>query len=175
MSTTDLSYPIGRYSGEKLTADNRKKVILHIAELPLHLRDAIEGLSDKQLDTPYRPEGWTVRQVVHHLADSHIHAYIRTRFALSLHEPTIMAYDENIWAAFKDAKSGPVEPSLLLLEGLHARWSSLLESLAESDWSRRFVHPERGVVALEVNIPIYAWHGRHHTAHITALRKRMGW
>ncbi len=175
MSAADLSYPIGRFSGEKLTAENRKKLLLQIAEFPLHLRDAIEGLSDKQFETPYRPEGWTVRQVVHHLADSHMHAYIRTRFALTLQEPAIMAYDENLWAALKDAKSGPVEPSLLLLEGLHARWSALLESLTEADWARKFLHPERGVVPLDVNIPIYAWHGRHHTAHITGLRKRMGW
>jgi hypothetical protein len=175
MSTTDLSYPIGRCSGEKLTADNRKKLLLEIAELPMHLRDAIEGLSDKQLDTPYRPDGWTVRQVVHHLADSHMHSYIRTRFALTQQKPTIMAYDEGVWAALKDAKAGPLEPSLLLLEGLHARWHSLLESLTAADWGRNFIHPERGVVTLDMNIPVYAWHGRHHTAHITGLRKRMGW
>ena len=175
MSTTDLSYPIGRFSGEKLTAENRKRMILDIAELPLRVRDAIEGLSDKQLDTPYRPEGWTVRQVVHHLADSHTHAYIRTRFALTLDEPTIMAYDEASWAVLKDAQSGPAEPSLLLLDGLHARWTTLLESLTEADWGRKFVHPENGVLTLDINIPIYGWHGRHHTAHITELRKRMAW
>lgn len=175
MSATDLSYPIGRFSGEKLTAANRKKLLLEIAELPLQLRDALEGLSDQQLDTRYRPDGWTVRQVVHHLADSHAHASIRTRFALTQQEPTIMAYDENVWANLKDAKSGPVEPSLLLLEGLHARWTSLLESLTDADLSRKFIHPERGVVTLDVNVAIYAWHGRHHTAHITGLRKRMGW
>jgi hypothetical protein len=175
MSTTDLSYPIGRYTGEKITAENRKRLLLELAERPLHLRDAVEGLSDKQLDTPYRPDGWTVRQVVHHLADSHMHAYIRTKFALTLNEPTIMAYDENIWAALKDGKSGPLEPSLMLLDGLHARWMTLLESLTEADWAKKFLHPERGAVTLDTNIPIYAWHGRHHTAHITALRKRLGW
>lgn len=175
MSTADFSYPIGRFSGEKLTSENRRKILLEISELPGRLRDALEGLSDRQLDTPYRPEGWTVRQVVHHLADSHMHAYIRTRFALTVHEPTIMAYDEAIWANFKDAQSGPVEPSLLVLDGLHARWTVLLESLPEADWLRKFVHPERGVVALDINIPMYAWHGRHHVTHITALRKRMSW
>ena len=175
MSSTDLSYPIGRFSGEKLTPANRKKVLLGLSELPLHLRDAVEGLSDKQLDTPYRPEGWTVRQVVHHLADSHMHAYLRTKFALTLPEPAIMAYDENAWAALPDAKSGPLEPSLLLLEGLHARWVALLESLADAQWTRKFMHPERGAVTLDVNVPIYAWHGRHHTAHITALRRRLSW
>jgi hypothetical protein len=150
-------------------------MFLDIAELPARLRDAIEGLDDRQLDTAYRPEGWTVRQVVHHLADSHVHSYLRTRFALTQNEPTIMAYDENLWAGLKDARSGPAEPSLLLLEGLHTRWCQLLESMSEADWSRKFVHPERGVVVLNVNIPLYAWHGRHHTAHITELRKRMGW
>src|SRR5436190_23984677 len=109
MSTADLSYPIGRFSRERITPENRKRILLEIAELPGRLRDAIEGLSDKQLNTPYRPEGWTVRQVVHHLADSHMHVYIRTKFALSLNEPTIKAYDENVWAEFSDAKTGPVE------------------------------------------------------------------
>jgi len=175
MTTPDLRYPIGRSSGEDVTGDNRNRILLEVAELPGRLRDAVEGLSDKQLDTPYRPEGWTVRQVVHHLADSHLHSYIRTRFALTLEEPTIMAYDENEWALLKDARSGPVEPSLLLLEGLHARWSQLLDSMTEADWSRKFFHPERGVVTLSANIPVYAWHGRHHTAHVTELRKRMGW
>ena len=175
MSTTELSYPIGRASGEIVTPANRKGILLDMADLPGRVRDAVEGLSDKQLDTPYRPEGWTVRQVVHHLADSHMHSYIRTRFALTLAEPTIMAYDENSWAVLKDALSGPVEPSLMLLDGLHARWTALLESLSEADWGRTFVHPERGLLTLSSNIPIYAWHGRHHTAHITALRKRMGW
>jgi len=176
MSTaTDLSYPIGQFSGEKLTLSTRKRTLLEIAELPGRLRDALEGLSDRQLDTPYRPEGWTVRQVVHHLADSHMHAYIRTKFALTLNEPTIMAYDENIWANLKDGRGGPTEASLLILDGLHARWTELLESLTDADWGRKFLHPENGVVTLDVNAPIYAWHGRHHTAHITELRKRMGW
>src|SRR5688572_636140 len=175
MTTIDLSYPIGKFTGERLTPANRSRVLLEIAELPARLHDAIEGLNDSQLDTAYRPEGWTVRQVVHHLADSHLHSYLRTRFALTQNEPTIMAYDENLWAGLKDARSGPTEPSLLLLEGLHTRWCQLLESMSEADWSRKFVHPERGEVVLNVNIPLYAWHGRHHTAHITGLRKRMGW
>ena len=175
MTTTDLSYPIGRFTGEQITPASRGRVLLEIAELPGRLRDAIEGLNDSQLDTAYRPGGWTVRQVVHHLADSHLHSYLRTRFALTQNEPTIMAYDEKLWAGLKDAQSGPVEPSLLLLEGLHTRWCQLLESMSEADWSRKFIHPERGVVVLNVNIPLYAWHGRHHTAHITKLRQRMGW
>jgi uncharacterized damage-inducible protein DinB len=175
MATHDLSFPIGRFSGERLNRENRGRILLEIAELPGRLRDAIEGLSEDQLNTPYRSEGWTARQVVHHLADSHMHAYMRTRFALTLDEPAVMAYDENKWAALKDARTGPLEPSLSLLEGLHARWCELLESMTENDWGRRFMHPERGMVTLNVHIPTYAWHGRHHTAHITELRKRKGW
>jgi hypothetical protein len=172
MSTTDLSYPIGRFQPG---AQNRKLILLEIADTPGRLRDAVEGLTENQLDTPYRPGGWTVRQVVHHLADSHMHSYIRTKFALTQNEPTIMPYDENAWAVLRDAKSGPLESSLLLLEGLHTRWVQLLKSIDEEDWKRKFNHPERGVLALDVNAAIYAWHGRHHTAHITELRKRESW
>jgi uncharacterized damage-inducible protein DinB len=175
MSTTDLSYPIGRFSGEPVTPANRRRVLLEIAELPGHLHDAVEGLKNDQLDTPYRPGGWTVRQVVHHLADSHMHSYIRTRFALTLTEPTIMAYDENVWAQLKDARSGKIEPSLVILDGIHSRWTELLESISDAEWSRKFVHPESGQLTLSKHIATYAWHGKHHTAHITELRKRMGW
>ena len=175
MTTPDLSYPLGRFSGELVTPANRKRIILDIAELPGRLRDAVEGLSDAQLDTPYRPGGWTVRQVVHHLADAHLHSYIRTKFAQAENEPTIMPFEENAWANLKDAKSGPIEPSLLLLDGVQSRWAQVLESLSEADWARKFVHPARGPVTQSAHVPVYAWHGRHHTAHITELRKRMGW
>jgi uncharacterized damage-inducible protein DinB len=175
MSKTELTHPIGRFSGEAVTSQNRSRILLEIAELPGHLRDAVEDLSDSQLDTPYRPEGWTVRQVVHHLADAHVNSYIRTRFALTVKEPTIMPFDEEKWAELKDARSGPVEPSLLLLDGVHTRWAHLLESLSESDWQRTLVHPENGVMTIAKLVSVYAWHGRHHTAHITELRKRMGW
>ena len=150
-------------------------ILVDIADTPGRVRDAVEGLSQSQLDTPYRPGGWSIRQVVHHLADSHMHSYIRTKFALTGNEPAIMAYDENLWAGLIDAKSGPIESSLVLLDGLHARWVQLFESLTEAEWQRKFNHPERGLRALDVNAAIYAWHGRHHTAHITELRKRMGW
>jgi len=172
MSTTDLSYPIGRFQPG---SQNRRLNILDIADTPGRVRDAVEGLSDSQLDTPYRPGGWTIRQVVHHLADSHMHSYIRMKFALTQVEPTIMPYDENLWSVLKDAKSGPLEPSLALLDGLHARWIQLFESMTESDWKRKFIHPERGPLSLDLNAAIYSWHGRHHTAHITELRRRMGW
>jgi hypothetical protein len=176
MSTNDLRYPIGRLEpGFRVTAENRRKILLDIAELPDRLRDAVQDLAEAQLDTPYRPEGWTVRQVVHHLADSHMHWYIRTRLALTESEPAIKLYDENLWSRLADAKAGPLEPSLILLDGLHARMGRLLEEMSAEDWSRRFVHPERGIVSLDVHVPIYAWHGRHHTAHVVELRKRMGW
>lgn len=176
MTTNDLRYPIGRLEpGFRLTTENRRKILLDIAELPDRLRDAVQDLSEAQLDTPYRPEGWTVRQVVHHLADSHMHWYIRTRFALTESEPAIKLYDENAWSLLADAKAGPLEPSLILLDGLHARMSRLLQEMSEADWRRTFVHPERGIVPLDVNVPIYAWHGLHHTAHILELRKRMTW
>jgi hypothetical protein len=175
MSKPDLSYPIGKFSGEMITPNNRSKILLDIAELPGRLRDAVEGLSEAQLDTPYRPEGWTVRQVVHHLADANLNACLRTRFALTADEPQVPGFDEIKWAQLKDARSGPVEPSLLLLDGLHARWSQLLESLRDADWQRAFIHSEAGRIILARHIPSYAFHGRHHTAHITELRKRMGW
>ena len=175
MTTTDLSYPLGRFSGEQVTTANRSRILLEIGELPGRLRDALEGLTDSQLDTPYRPGGWTVRQVVHHLADAHLHSYIRTRFALAEKEATAPAFDENAWAELKDARYGPTEPSLLLLEGVHTRWSQLLESLTEADWDKKFIHAARGPMTLRAHVPIYAWHGRHHTAHITELRKRNGW
>jgi hypothetical protein len=176
MTTTDLRYPIGRLEpGFRLTPQNQRSVLLDIAELPDRLRDAVQDLSDAQLDTPYRPDGWTVRQVVHHLADSHMHWYIRTRLALTEKEPAIKAYDENRWASLTDARSGPLEPSLTLLDGLHARMGLLLKSMTPEDWTKKFIHSERGTVVLDINVPVYAWHGRHHTAHITELRKRMGW
>ena len=155
-----------------MTAEQRKAGIEAIAETPARLRAAISGLSAAQLDTPYRPEGWTVRQLVHHLPDSHLNSYVRFRLALTENEPTIKPYDEKGWSELSDAKSGPIEPSLAPLEGLHERWVLLLSSLTPSDWERKFRHPELGVVRLDQNLALYAWHGRHHVAHITSLRHR---
>jgi hypothetical protein len=138
------------------------------------LKAAIARLNEPQLDTPYRPGGWTVRQVVHHLPDSHMNAFVRFKLALTEEEPTIKGYDEARWAQLADAKA-PTDPSLLLLENLHKRWILLLDSLTPSDWQRKFRHPERGAVTLENNLQLYAWHGRHHVAHITALRERNNW
>jgi len=132
-------------------------------------------LSTEQLDTPYRPGGWTVRQVVHHLPDSHLNSYIRFRLALTEKEPTIKPYDQERWAELDDAKTAPIEPSLALLEALHQRWIMLLRSLIPADFARTFNHPEMGIVTLDATLRLYEWHGRHHTAHITSLRERMGW
>lgn len=172
----DLQYPIGRFEWSgKNTAEEQRRYIDEIEQAPAQLRAAVSGLSDQQLDTPYRPGGWTVRQVVHHVPDSHVNAYTRFRLALTEDEPTIKPYDEGQWAELPDARSAPVGPSLVLLESLHARWILLLRGLGEQDFARRFRHPELGTVNLERYLAVYAWHGRHHVAHITALRERSGW
>ena len=142
--------------------------------MPHTLRSVVAGLSDAQLEIPYRDGGWTVRQVVHHLADAHINAYTRLRLALTEDEPTIKAYYEDRWAELSDARTSPVEPSLALLESLHQRWVTLLRGLTEEDWKRTFRHPDLGLVRLDQNAALYAWHGRHHVAHVTSLRERIG-
>jgi uncharacterized damage-inducible protein DinB len=139
------------------------------------MRTAVQGLSDEQLNTPYRPEGWTVRQVVHHVPESHLNSYIRFKLAITEDEPTIKPYFEDRWAKLDDANTAPVELSLNLLDALHERWVWFLRSLKEGDFQRTFRHPEMGTVSLDKNIALYAWHGRHHVAHVTSLRERMGW
>jgi len=172
----DLRYPIGKFEMQgQITAEERQRLINEIAEAPARLRAAVEELSPDQLETPYRPEGWTVRQVVHHLADSHLNSYLRFRLALTEDEPTIKPYDEGAWAKLEDARRAPLEVSLTLLDALHERWVMLLRSLAPTDFARTFRHPEQGVVPLDRNVGLYAWHGRHHIAHITSLRERMKW
>jgi hypothetical protein len=176
METPDLRYPVGKFKfPEAVSTEDRRKFIAQIAETPAHLRAAIGGLSDSQLDTPYRPEGWTVRQVIHHVPDSHLNSYTRYKLALTEDEPTIKPYAEDRWAELPDGRSGPVEVSLRLLECLHLRWVALLQSFAESEWKRTFRHPDLGLLRLDQNAALYAWHGRHHVAHITGLRDRMGW
>ena len=173
---SDLRFPIGRFQiPVEFTDDLRKQHIQAIAKLPQQLADAIEGLSDQQLDTPYREGGWTVRQVVHHLADSHLNSYTRFRLALTEETPTIRPYDEKKWAELDDAKHASVSASLAILDGLHARWSSLLHSFSAGDWQKSFDHPETGMMSLDVATALYAWHGQHHTAHITTLRKQQNW
>ena len=173
---TDPRFPIGTFHYEGApSAEQRQKFIADISQTPTALRAAIEGLSQQQLDTPYREGGCTARQVVHHIPDSHMNAYIRFKLALTEDEPTIKPYAEDRWAELADTKSTPTEVSLVLLDSLHQRWVELLRSLEPSDWKRQFRHPELGVVPLEKNVAIYSWHGRHHVAHITELRHRMGW
>jgi hypothetical protein len=174
--SSDLSFPIGRFDFSAPVAPaDRPRLIAEIEAAPVLLRQAVDGLDDGQLDTPYRPGGWTVRQVVHHVPDSHMNSYVRFRLALTEDEPTIKPYDEAQWANLRDAATMPPGPSLLLLENLHNRWVVLLHSMSDSDFHRTFRHPALGVVRLDTNLALYAWHGRHHTAHITALRSRMGW
>lgn len=172
----DLRYPIGRVSFKKsLSPAERKDLMQQIAEVPQKVRDAVKGLSDDQLNTPYREGGWTARQVVHHLVDSHANAHVRCRLALTEDKPTIKPYDEAAWAELSDAKTAPIDLSLSILDGLHARWTILLRSLKDADFSRKLVHPEHGEIDLDWILQMYGWHGRHHTAHITGLRKRKGW
>ena len=171
----DLRYPVGKFRfPESVSPADLAEYLDQIAEAPARLRAAVAGLSDAQLDTPYREGGWTVRQVVHHVPDSHMNSYTRFRLALTEDSPMIKPYDEARWAELADARL-PVEPSLTLLESLHARWVPLLRSLSAGDWKRTFRHPELGVVSLENNAALYAWHGRHHVGHITSLRARMHW
>jgi len=171
----DLRYPIGRFSAPATSmAGVRAAHIGTLRQLPERLRAATDGLNDAQLDTPYREGGWTVRQVVHHVPDSHANCYIRFKLALTEDWPTIKPYDEAAWAELSDSR-GPIDSPLLLLEGLHGSWVALLESMSEEDFQKGFNHPERGRQNLATALAMYAWHSRHHTAHITSLRARQGW
>jgi uncharacterized damage-inducible protein DinB len=171
----DLRYPIGQYDFPKsLTADQRARCIEDIEQAPARYREAVRGLSDEQLDTPYREGGWTVRQVIHHVPESHMNSFIRFKLALTENEPTVKPYDETAWARTPDAQMA-IEPSLRLLEALHQRWVVLLRSLGDAEFARSFRHPEIGLVRLDANLGLYSWHCRHHAAHITGLRQRMGW
>ncbi len=174
--STDLRYPIGRFDWKPpVTPQGLALAIDEIAAAPARLRAAVTGLDADQLDTPYRPGGWTVRQVVHHVPDSHMNSYVRFRLALTEDAPRVKTYDEARWAELADARQAPIDASLTLLEALHVRWVALLKSLDAAAWARTFEHPELGPVTLDRAAALYAWHGRHHTAHVTALRERMGW
>jgi hypothetical protein len=172
----DLRYPIGRlHRPESLPDAQRRRAIDVIAAAPAEMRAAVRGLDETQLDTPYRPDGWSVRQVVHHVPDSHLNAYIRFKLALTEDTPTIKAYDEAAWAKLDDSRTTPVETSLTMLEVLHDRWVRLLRSLSPPDYSRKLIHPENGPMTLDGVLATYEWHSRHHVAHIVGLRKRNGW
>jgi DinB superfamily len=171
----DLQYPVGRHTRvTTLTPPQREEHIQRIAAAPEQLRRAVAGLDDGQLDTAYRPGGWSVRQVAHHLPESHMNAYIRFKLALTEDVPTIKPYEQSRWAETPDVR-GPIAPSLTLLESLHERWVLLLRGMGPADFERRLNHPESGILTLDGMLAMYSWHGRHHTAHITTLRERMGW
>ena len=174
--TTDLRYPIGRVEIQSdLDPEQRREMISRIERTPDRLREAVAGLNAEQLDTPYRPGGWTVRQLVHHVPDSHLNAYVRFKLALTEHEPAIKTYDEGRWAELPDSRSVPVEVSLALLENLHRRWVALLRALPPADFQKTLQHPDRGPMTLDQALGLYAWHGDHHVAHVASLRQRMGW
>lgn len=171
-----LRYPIGRFQAPEPVAEaDRRAWIRDLERLPALLRRAVEPLAPGQLDTPYRPGGWSVRQVVHHLADSHLNSFVRFKLALTEDRPTIKPYDEAAWAELPDVAATPVAVSLDLLEALHARWVHLLGALDERQLAREFLHPESGTLRLDHTIGLYAWHGRHHLAHVTTLAEREGW
>lgn len=174
---SDLKYPIGKFDiAAPITPASRAASIAAIDALPATLRTTVGGLTDAQLDMPYRPDGWTVRQLVHHLADSHLNAVTRVRLALTEDAPTIKPYLEAKWAELDDARTMALEPSLRILDGVHQRWVALLRTLGDADCARTVVHPERGrTMSIDLLTALYAWHGRHHVAHVTALREREGW
>ena len=175
---TDLRYPIGPlkdHAKDHTTAEERAALMDEIQDAPTKLRAAVAGLDDAQLDTPYREDGWTVRQVVHHVVDSHVNAYVRFRWSLTEDAPMIKAYKEKEWARLPDAIGAPVEVSLNLLDALHARWLILLRAMSPEDFERRWASPDKGELGVDVLLQIYGWHGKHHVAHITALREREGW
>ena len=173
---TDPRYPIGKFDINVIvTNEMRKEFINTIETLPSQLRKEVESLSPQQLDTPYREGGWTVRQVVHHLPDSHLNSYVRFKLALTENNPAIKTYEEHLWAELKDSFETPISVSLALLEFLHARWAVLLRSLTDEQFEKTFQHPEWGKVNLGTSLAMYAWHCKHHLAHITELKKRMGW
>ncbi|HEX5436063.1 MAG TPA: putative metal-dependent hydrolase [Gemmatimonadaceae bacterium] len=176
-ATPDLRYPIGRFALDgPITASTRQEWLDDIARAPAALRAAVQGLSAEQLDTPYRPGGWTVRQLVHHVPDSHLNAYVRCKLALTESEPTIKPYDEARWAELPDSRIVPIDISLAMLDALHVRWVALLRALTPAELERTVRYPEHGrTVTIDEMVGLYAWHGRHHVAHVTALREREGW
>ena len=173
---SDPQYPVGKFTADdNPTAESRTRHIEQLVSLPSQMRQAVNGLTPEQLDTPYREGGWTVRQVVHHVPDSHLNAYIRFKLALTENIPTIKPYDEAAWAKLKDSELTPIDVSLTLLDAVHTRWVTLLRTLTADDFARKFNHPELGIQTLDTTLAMYDWHSRHHLAHITSLRKKMKW
>ena len=174
--STDPRFPLGKFSWpQSVTEAELKHYIDRIAAQPANLRAAVAGLTQEQLDTPYREWGWTVRQVVHHIPESHMHSFIRFKLALTEDKPTVKPYDEDAWGKLGDIAVTPIEVSMRLLDALHERWVDLMHVLTPEQWKREFVHPELGVISLDKQAALYAWHGDHHIAHITELRKHRDW
>ncbi|HJT17542.1 MAG TPA: putative metal-dependent hydrolase [Thermoanaerobaculia bacterium] len=172
----DPRYPIGKFERrDELTPAERRQMIDDIAEVPARMRDAVSGLTPAQLHTPYREGGWTLRQVAHHVPDSHLNAYVRFKLALTEDTPTIKPYDEARWAELPDTRDTPLRTSLTMLEALHERWVCLLRHMKPDDFRRKLTHPENGEMTLDAVLGMYAWHGKHHVAHITSTRERHGW
>jgi hypothetical protein len=172
----DVRYPIGKIEFKtELTPGDRRALIDQIANVPPDLRAAVRGLGDPQLDVPYREGGWTIRQLVHHLPDSHMNGYVRFKLAMTEEQPAIKTYREDLWAGLADAKTAPIELSLALLESIHGRWVIFLRGLDPESFAKTINHPENGIMTLDRLLQIYAWHGRHHVAHIVSTRERMGW
>jgi uncharacterized damage-inducible protein DinB len=176
MPSQDPRYPIGKFAPkERITPEERTTLIHQIAHLPEELIQAVAGLTEDQLNTPYREGGWTVRQVVHHVADSHMNAFIRMRLAVTEESPTVKPYNEKKWAELFDTRTAPVDLSITLIEALHTRWVMMMESFSADDFSRGVQHPENGPMNVDRLLQLYAWHGRHHCAHVTELRRLRGW
>ncbi len=177
MNLEQLKYPIGKHViPEQITVDDRERFIRDLELLPEQIKSAVINLNTEQLDTPYRPQGWTIRQVVHHLPDSHLNSYIRFKWTLTEDQPLIKAYDEKSWAELPDSENAPIEISLSLLQAIHTRWVWLLRNLRHEDWNKSFKHPESNkLISLDVNLSLYSWHGKHHLAHIRSLIDRQNW
>ncbi len=177
MSDDDLRYPTGKFTPETepLGAEARAALIDRIAEVPALLEGALDGLTDEQLDTPYRDGGWSPRQLTHHIADSHLNSFVRFKLAVTEDNPTICTYEQEPWAETPDVREVPVAASLAIVKGLHERWAHLLRSLRPDDFGRTVRHPEHGRIDLDFLLQLYAWHGHHHVAHIQGLRARRGW
>jgi uncharacterized damage-inducible protein DinB len=175
-ATVDLRYPVGKWEKKgPLTHDEREKFIVSVAATPERFKNAVAGLDDNKLNTPYRPGGWTVRQTIHHVADSHMNAFIRMRLGVTEVEPTVKPYDEKMWAELIDSRTAPVDVSLTIIDSVHHRWVMMMRGMREIDFMRSIVHPENGKMTLDDVLALYEWHGRHHSGHITALRQRAGW
>jgi hypothetical protein len=177
MTSEQLKFPIGKFEKPKtITKDDLLKWISEISTFPTRMKNEVNNLTNQQLDTQYRPEGWTIRQVVHHCADSHMNSLTRFKLTLTEDKPTVKPYYEERWAELADSKNMPIEPSLKMIEGIHERWTVLLNNLTESDYSKIFIHPEHGKeYRMDENIGLYAWHCNHHLAHITETKKRNNW